>query len=144
MVPQQKKGKTMKRLCFSLAAACVLSGLTGCVSQSNKIGLGSVPLEEVKTTATYDIIGPATGTSTRGKLFGFIPIGGERKAGQLGGMMLINPVESAAVYNAIESVPTADALIVPRWSKTISNYLVYSEETVTVKGKAIRFNPSAK
>ncbi|HPB12181.1 MAG TPA: hypothetical protein PLU38_01965 [Kiritimatiellia bacterium] len=118
--------------------------LGGCASFSNKIAQQDIPLEMLRTTATYDIIGEATGTATGGKLFGFISIGGEEKYGQLGNMILVSPVEKAAVYNAIESVPTADALLAPRFSSKRSNYLIYSEESVTVKGKAIRYNVSAK
>lgn len=134
----------MKQVCFGAAIVCALVGLTGCITSSERIPGGKVPLEALKTTATYDIIGEATGTATGGKLFGFIPIGGENKFGQVDGMMLVNPVDQAAVYNAIESVPTADALLAPRWAKKVSNYFVYAEETVTVKGKAIRYNVSAK
>lgn len=106
--------------------------------------MDNVPLAELKTSATYDVLGEATGTSAGGKLFGIFRVGGESKVGQLSGTFLVNPVESAAVYNAIESVPTADALIAPRWSKEVSNYVIYMRETVTVKGKAIRYNASAK
>ncbi|MDX9794744.1 MAG: hypothetical protein RBU24_14650, partial [Kiritimatiellia bacterium] len=74
--------------------------LGGCASFSNKIAQQDIPLEMLRTTATYDIIGDATGTATGGKLFGFISIGGEEKYGQLGNMILVSPVEKAAVYNA--------------------------------------------
>jgi len=135
----------MKKLCFNMAAAFLMIGLAGCSTyQINRIPMTSVPLAEMTTTATYDVLGPAIGTSSRGMLFGFIALGGENKSGQLAGMMFMNPVEAAAVYNAIESVPTADALIAPRWEKTTSNYFIYTEEKVTVKGKAIRYNVSAK
>jgi len=118
--------------------------MTGCISYGNRAPSAGVPLEDLKTTATYDVIGDATGTSTGAVLFGIIPIGGENKSGQLGSMILVNPVEKAAVYNAIESVPTADALLAPRFNTKVSNYIVYKEQTVTVKGKAIRYNPSVK
>lgn len=134
----------MKKACFSLAVVCAMAGLTGCVTHMNSAPYGSVPLEQLKTTATYDVIGDATGTATGGKLFGIIPIGGEKKYGQVGSMIQLNPVAKSAVYNAIESVPTADALLAPRYVHKISNYVVYIEETVTVKGKAIRYNVSAK
>lgn len=52
--------------------------------------------------------------------------------------------EHFSPYNAIESVPTADALLAPRFASKMSNSIVYVEETVTVKGKAIRYNVSAK
>ena len=134
----------MKKACFSLAVVCAMAGLTGCVTHLNSAPYGSVPLEELKTTATYDVIGAATGTATGGKLFGLIPIGGETNYGQVGNMIQLNPVAKTAVYNAIESVPTADALLAPRFARKVSNYIVYTEETITVKGKAIRYNVSAK
>lgn len=134
----------MKKACLSLGAVCILLGMTGCVSYMNSAPYGFVPLEEMKTTATYDVIGEATGTATGGKLFGFISVGGENKSGQLAGTLQVNPVVRAAIYNAIESVPTADALLAPRYTTKVSNYIVYKEETVTVKGKAIRYNVSAK
>ena len=71
-----------------------------------------------------------------------IPVGMERKSGTVvfGPMRGIqNPVMAAAVYNAIESVPDADALLAPRWECVKKNYVVYSEATYTVKGKAIRY-----
>lgn len=138
------KGNLMKKACFSTLAACLLLGLTGCITQGNKLAAFTPPLGAMTTTATYDVIGEATGTSTGGKLFGILRVGGEDKIGQLAGSLIMNPVESAAVYNAIESVPTADALMATRMSKEIKNYIIFSQETVTVKGKAIRYNTSAK
>ena len=138
----------MKKLfCRLMMGATIAGGLgfvTGCSSFSNSIAQKDIGLDCLRTTATYDIIGDATGTATGGKLFGFISIGGEDKYGQMGNMILVSPVERAAVYNAIESVPTADALMAPRFSSKRSYYIVYSEESVTVKGKAIRYNVSAK
>jgi len=134
----------MKKACFLSAIVFAMTGTTGCISYYNNAPAREVGLDSLKTTATYDIIGDAMGTATGGKLFGFISIGGEDKYGQLGNMILVSPVEKAAVYNAIESVPAADALMSPRFEKKRSRYFVYSEETVTVKGKAIRYNVSAK
>ena len=133
----------MKKVCFGVAVACMLAGLTGCVSQANRMSMHGAAMEGMKTTATYDVLGEATGTSTGGRLFGIFAIGGEAKNGQ-SGAFIMNPIEAAAVYNAIESVPTADALIATRMSKDVKNYFVYAKETVTVKGKAVRYNTSAK
>lgn len=134
----------MKKLWFAVVLASAMIGATGCVSSYNRLSQGCVGLEPLKTTATYDIIGDATGTATGGKLFGFIHVGGEDKYGQLGNTFLVSPVEKAAMYNAIESVPTADSLLAPRFVSKHSNYLVYSSDTVTVKGKAICYNISAQ
>ena len=134
----------MRKYCFMAMLAAALSGATGCVSCFNRAPKTEVALEPLKTTATYDVIGEATGTASGGKLFGFIHVGGEDKYGQLGGTFTVSPVEKAAMYNAIESVPTADALLAPRFEAKHANYFFYSSETVTVKGKAIRYNVSAK
>lgn len=125
-------------------------GLTGCIYHGSSVSSPAVGLE-MKSTATYDIIGDATGTSTGAMLFGFIPIGCENKYGEMGQpfyaggfVKFQSPVEAAAIYNAIESVPTADAIMAPRFVREGSNYIVYRKETVTVKGKAIRYNKSAE
>jgi hypothetical protein len=66
------------------------------------------------------------------------------KKGGFGNTKLAVMQEHFSPYNAIESVPTADALLAPRFASKMSNSIVYVEETVTVKGKAIRYNVSAK
>ena len=139
---------------FMLVMGCiVIAGLfVGCTTMAKGMPSVSVPLQGLNTTDSYYIIGPAEGTSTGGYLFGFIPVGVEYKAGSIAGagqMSLLrggagrpggfSPVARAAVYNAIESVPEADALLAPRWEKVTKNYLIYSEQTVTVKGKAVRY-----
>ncbi|MDD4016518.1 MAG: hypothetical protein PHV28_01115 [Kiritimatiellae bacterium] len=135
----------MNKVTSLCLAAITAVSLTGCVGYRNSVAQGNLVLD-INTTATYDVIGDAKGTATGATLFGFIPIGGENKGGSIGasGMMMLGPVEQAAIYNAIESVPTADSLMWPRFQVEVANYIVYSEKTVTVKGKAIRFNPSAK
>ena len=135
----------MRKFCGVLVLASAGLFISGCMSASNSVPGGGVPISALGTTATYDIIGDAVGTSSGAKLFGFIPIGCEQKFGQIaGGYPIMNPIARAAVYNAVESAPTADAILAPRFSTKSKNYVVFSEETVTVKGKAIRYNVSAK
>lgn len=131
-------------LAFVAGFVCVFS--SGCMSMSKVAPTSGVPLEALKTTATYDVLQDTEGTSTGAVLFGFIPIGVENKNGVIatGVPTVMDPVSRAAVYNAIEAVPTADAMLAPRWNKIVKNYFIYKELTVTVKGKAIRYNPSAK
>jgi len=132
-------------MCYLAMVVTATLVISGCKSYTSTAPLGAVAVcAELKTTATYDIIGDATGSATGGRLFGLIPIGGENKFGQIGSRFNVNPVVRAAVYNAIESVPTADTLLAPRYSIKSSNYIIYIEETVTVKGKAVRYNTSAK
>ena len=147
---------------------CVLGMLAGCTAMSNSVPGASVPLEGLDTSASYEIMGPAQGTSTGGVLFWFIPIGRENKSGVVATQLAqaqktkvnfanpfwpfawlansvstrtsatLDPIMSAAIYNAIESVPDADALLAPRWQATKKSYFIYSERTLTVKGKCIR------
>jgi hypothetical protein len=133
----------MKNVSALFIVTVVAVSLTGCVSYKSTAPQGTLTLD-MNTPATYDIIGDAKGTATGAALFGLIPIGGEKKVGSIGGVMVFDPVEQTALYNAIESVPTADSLMWPRFQVETKNYIVYTEKTVTVKGKAIRFNTSGK
>lgn len=135
----------MKRVLSLAVLTTGMALLSGCVSYINQVPGAAVPLKPLESTATYDVLGDAKGTATGAYLFGFIPLGMESKSGSIGyGLSMADPVQQIAVYNAIESVPTADALIAPRFDATVSNYIIYREKTVTVKGKAIRYNPSVK
>jgi hypothetical protein len=136
----------MKNVSTLAVAGMVAVMLSGCTTMYNAAPRVYPPLAEVKTTATYDVIGPAEGTSSASYLFWIIPLSGENKSGSIGSSFVpiseYSAVEQAAIYNAIESVPGADALVSPRMSMVRHNYVIFVEDTVTVKGKAIRYNPS--
>lgn len=136
----------MKNLLLSFLFVLVVCA-TGCTTRSSNVPLqqmGGMNLElgAIETDATYDILGPAEGTATFAYLFGFIKIGGENKSGTIGANLPLRGPEGAAIYSAIESIPDADAIIAPRRHAISKNYLIYRELTVSVKGKAIRFNVS--
>jgi len=123
----------------------VILAAAGCASMQNSVQRIQPPLGELETTATYDILGDTKGSAHGSFLLWFIPLEMDSKIGIAGyESMGYSPVQKAAMYNAIEAVPGADAIIAPRWRFYRKNYLVYCEETVTVKGKAIRYNPSAE
>ena len=115
----------------------------GCTTYTHVAPANGVGLSD---TIDTDVIGPAQGSSSGAVLFGLISIGGESKSGVVAGSRpQLNPVLKAAIYNAIDSVPGADALIAPRWSIESTNYplsFIYCKVTATVKGKAVRFNVS--
>ena len=141
--------KGLKILCLSMVLGFVVLS-TGCTTMVAKVSATGVPLAELQTTATYDVIGSAKGSATGATLFGFIPIGGGsvKKIGMIATGMPYQrpplPIEDEAIYNAIESVKGADAIIAPRWHIKVNNYVIYQEKTVTVQAKAIRYNPSVK
>jgi hypothetical protein len=132
----------MQKLLLVGSISCLML-TAGCVSKSSSIPNVGTPDIPFSTTATVDVLGPAQGISSGGVLFGFIPIGCEKKSGSAG-MYNPDPVARAAIYNAIESVKGADALIAPRYKKDVTSYIIYKKTTVAVKGKAVRYNTNAK
>lgn len=130
-----------------LIVAMVVAGLgTGCTSLRN-VTQEKDPSLYVRTRATFDILGPVEASAEGAYVLGFIGIGIENKTGCIGSGLapaFYTPVQKVAVYNAIESMPEADAIIAPRWEIKRSNkYLFfYVEEKVTLKAKAIRYNTS--
>lgn len=145
----------MKTRLLGVLTLSALAGLLlGCSSFRSAVPeISDVPMGVIGTAATYDIIGEAVGTATGRYLFGCIPMGIEHKAGFIvdsrirgGGRIpaLRSRVESVAIYNAIESVQGADAIMVPRWHIETSCYMFVRTVTATVKGKAVRYNSSAK
>ena len=155
----------MKRM--ALMGLVVGLGLTGCRALANQAPYAGVPLEELKTKGTYDVLQTAEGSSSGAVLLGIFPIGLEDKRGQEAfpdkrdggaGFLGIPPifsflgdifpdaegrVRSAALYNAIEAQPGADALLSPRFNTDTTNYFfIYKEVSAKCRGKAIRYNPT--
>lgn len=130
-----------------LITAIAAVGLsTGCSSLHNSVPETN-PSLLLRSAATFDVLGPVEATAEGAYLFRFIGLGIENKTGCIGSGLapaFYTPVQKVAVYNAIESMPEADAIIAPRWEITHKNkYLFfYVEETVTLKAKAIRYNTS--
>ncbi len=145
----------MRHLALTAMILMVLLVATGCSSYQAVLPQQQVPLADLSTTSSYEILGPAVGTASGGVLFWVIPVGRENKAATLvspggtvfaaslmsSGRYYSDPIISAAIYNAIESFETADALVAPRVSIVSNNYLIYSQKTATVKGKVIRLVP---
>lgn len=119
---------------------------TGCSSLHNSME-DKAPSLLLRSEATFDILGPVEASAEGAYLFRVFGLGIENKTGCIGSGLapsFYTPVQKVAVYNAIESMPEADAIIAPRWEITRKNkYLFfYVEEKVTLKAKAIRFNTS--
>jgi hypothetical protein len=150
---------------FLIAAAAVgLLALTGCRTQGNTAPMAFPSLQSFTTSANYDVLQRAEGSSEGGTILFFIPVGLEDKVGQgeaveagggnpflefinflTLGLFEFDPngrVKRAALYNAIEAQPGADAILLPRYNTERTNYILYQHIKATVKGKAIRFNPT--
>ena len=134
----------MKRYAAVMSVTAIAL-LTGCGTFTyDRVPTGNV-LGTLNSTANYDVIGDAKGTAKGTTCCGFIPWdSSDQKHGIIGqeAPLVRDPVMSEAYYNAIQSVPTADALMTPRYEKTVVNNFFTQDITVTVKAKAIRVNNS--
>lgn len=156
----------MRRWLFTCLAVGLLA-LTGCRTQGNTSPMTFPVLDSPKTTATYDVLQEAEGSSEGGTILFFIPLGLEDKVGQgdaleatPGGNWLVDILEvvtlgllefdpagrvkRSALYNAIDAQPGADAILYPRYNTERTNFLIYQHMKATVKGKAVRFNPTVE
>ncbi len=137
----KQKGVTMKLLKLT-AVAATAAILTSCQYTKLAVPGDQLPLDvkAIQLDAKYEVIGDAVGTSSGATLFGFINIGGESKTGNLigGPLSIMDPINDAALYNAIESVEGADGLVAARTLREGKDWFIYKKETVTIKGKAVR------
>ncbi len=125
---------------LSLSLLALLA--VGCASTHVAVP-GGTPLGGMSTGASYDVVGDAEGTASGTVILGLFTLGDVNRRGSTGGgaIGLPDPIEQAAVYNAIASVPGADALIAPRYHNDVTSYFLWKNQTSTVRGKAVRINP---
>src|SRR5271170_2308543 len=130
------------------AAVFALASTSGCVSNYNAIP-GIKPAETVEFAkwrrSDYRIAGPASGSGCA-TYIGLWPIPifwvstEESSSGEVYAWSLYSPAARLATYRAIASVPSADMLLVPRYEGRVrSGGIWYSQDCVTVHGKAIEF-----
>lgn len=126
----------MRKL-LALVAVPVL--LTGCVFQGgslSQIGIEPISVEPLKSSE-YSVLGNVTGEASRESFLIF----GMFEGCSVKPFCADDPAETA-YFNAVQSVPQADALIAPR--SKINRFSIpgiYSKTTVTISGKAIQLKP---
>ena len=99
-------------------------------------GIGQIGFEPLNSKE-HKILGDAEGTATVGHILWF-PFGDILVSGSIGSTFWDSGLAyKAAMYKAIESVPEADAILVPRSKGSVSEFILFGYATVTVKGKAI-------
>lgn len=143
----------MRKQLLYLVGVAVL--LTGCTSVFKRYPFSminsNVSLEPLKRDQ-YVILGDVEGRSEGGYLFGIIPIpfavggtkvvSGSLSEGIQAKMQApgLGKIEQQALYNALESQPDADGIIAVRVIKgqRVNLPFIYKQETVTIKGKAIK------
>ncbi len=160
----------MLRIAALTISASLILFASGCALDRSRLGQHFPNSQALSTTGTYDILPQRTGESSGIVILGFFPVGVENKRGIVhgganpsggdgggffstllapiraifgGGGGAQNAVESAALYNAIESTPGADAIMAPRWHVTTTNYFLWKEIDARVKGKGVRYNVTA-
>lgn len=125
--------------------------LGGCASESAGIpGLAltqDLRMEQLHRK-DYSLLGPVSGSGCS-TYVGLWPIpifwiSTDSGRGEIFGLDTRNSAEQAAIYQAIESMPGADALIAPRFHEETEGVFVwYKHRCVKVAGKAIALNPDA-
>lgn len=115
--------------------------LSGCTFTSLTVpasGIGQIEFEPLNSNE-YEILGDAEGEATVGYVL-FFPFGDFQEKGWIGSAFSLSGwAHQAAVYKAIESVPEADAILVPRSKGSgFKLFPLFGKQTVTVKGKAIK------
>jgi len=116
--------------------------LSGCKTLNvPTLGVGQIGFEPLNSSE-YKILGDAEGEATVWHILGF-PFGDIQEYGWLGnafGSPFGNSglAYKAAMYKAIDSVPEADAIILPRSKGMANEFILFGIHTATVKGKAIK------
>lgn len=104
------------------AAACAAAlFLAGCAHVPGGIAASNTPLEG----KTYDVLGEVKGTKSRTQLLGLIPISG--------------PNTIQAAIDDAKSKMDADALIDVTADAYSDYWILWSNNTTVVRGKAIKF-----
>jgi len=127
-------------VCAVLAVALVLA--LGCQSTTVVPNYTAPPIA-LQPIAAPELVGDATG-SADGIVILNIPwltFGVESKYGSLpgAGPMPSCKIERNAMYNAIQNVPDADALVCPVLTIDETQYFVFKKKAVDVKAKAVKY-----
>lgn len=159
----------MKQISLLALGLFAILNFTNCTSSYGSNGITGAKLGsylDIRSLSRkdYKVIGSVKGettfTRTRYLLpftpftnysFGFLGLQEKRDSGSISGFPTFitpaSPLDFAkdqAIYNALEKIESADALLQPRFSTkcTVMQLFVFSEEkcTVTVTGKAISVN----
>jgi hypothetical protein len=125
-----------------LAAAVMLA--VGCQSTTIVPNYSAPPIN-LQPIAAPELVGDATGSSEGTIILGFITLGVPSKYGSLpgAGMLPACKIERNALYNALQKVPTADALVCPVMTIDETNYFVFKKKKVDVRAKAVKYAAKA-
>jgi len=123
-----------------LAVALVLA--LGCQSTTVVPNYTAPPIA-LQPIAAPELVGDATGAANGIVILNipFLTFGVESKYGSMpgSGMMPSCKIERNAMYNAIQDVPDADALVCPILTIDETQYFVFKKKSVEVKAKAVKY-----
>ncbi|MBD2857748.1 hypothetical protein IB286_01930 [Spongiibacter sp. KMU-158] len=128
---------------FSLAVAAAALLVSGCASQYSRMDTLSAPAVGAGE-ADFRILARTEGSAECQKILFFevgeSPCGGGIMSMLTGGANQVTPVEQKAMTRAIDSIPTADAMLAPRYSIEQTSFpLLFTKKRVTVSGKAVEY-----
>ena len=119
--------------------------LSGCSIKNNSVSELAAEHEPVKSNVAYEVLGETSGSAetTRFLIFGPYYTDGDMTTYQshFEGEMEFDLAKTRAIFNAIDSVPNAHALINPRWKiEEEIGFLWLSKTTkATVYATAIKY-----
>lgn len=140
--------KTMNKVLPLAVAAMFALNCKTAQKTTNEIGVDVLKFERLKRSE-YKIIGNVTGSSNTQTILGIFQLGVEKQASYVDATPdapeKISAADRAAIYNALESAPDADAVILPRFERDIFAIpLLYRQVKVTVRAKAISLNSDSE
>ena len=132
-----------RRLMVCLGMIAAMSLVVGCQATTVSPNYTSPPVN-LEPSTTYELVGDATGSAEGTVILGLFTIGVESKFASLPGPSL-GPLPSCAVeknamYNAMQDVEDADALVCPVVTIDETNYVVFKKKKVDIRAKAVKLS----
>lgn len=135
----------MKKLIF---VSLIALFFTGCTTLINNVPKARMSVDINLDKTQYEIVSNISGEATVQRFLIF-PIGVEQKAGYLYGDSyysgrpllwgcLAQVAKQMAVFNAVQSSPDVDYMIMPKYDVVNENYVIYEKTTVKVTGVGIK------
>jgi hypothetical protein len=132
----------MNRTCRRLSIlGFIAASCCGCISSRTvtpPVALNGTAIYAGLEPKHYDVIGDAAGSKGGGSVF-FIPYGDDAcDPAIVDGKVFLEGEMMAAVVDALEKAPGANAVLEPRIQESSTDMLFWSSWSVTVFGKAIK------
>ena len=121
----------------------ILLGLSGCSIKENEIAKFAIEHEPISSHIEYEILGEVTSTASTARVLFFTTYtDGDQTdyESHFNGDIATSKAKKRAIFEAIDSIKGAHALISPRWKIEETNFLgIASSTTVVLHATAIKY-----